>query len=90
MTASVLPNTDSPATGDLIGTRLNSSCAFRGIKEQAHHSLSSFFSFQRFRFQLLPLRSIQHAADAVWPHSLEANRPIRKTLGLPLTRAMGM
>ena len=34
--------------------------------------------------------SIQHAADAVWPHSLETNRPIRKTFGLPLTRAMGM
>ena len=34
--------------------------------------------------------SIQHAADAVWPHSQETNRPIRKTFGLPLTRAMGM
>ena len=34
--------------------------------------------------------SIQHAADAIWPHSQEANRPIRKTFGLPLTRAMGM
>lgn len=34
--------------------------------------------------------STQHAADAVWPHSQEANRPIRKTFGLPLTRAMGM
>ena len=34
--------------------------------------------------------SIQHAADAIWPHSQEANRPIRKTFGLPLTRAMEM
>lgn len=34
--------------------------------------------------------SIQHAADALWPHTIEANRPTRKTFGLPLTRAMGI
>ena len=34
--------------------------------------------------------SIQHAADALWPWSSEANRPIRKTFALPLNRAMGM
>ena len=43
-------------------------------------------------FHILNTRrsSIQHAAEALWPHSLEANRPIRKTFGLPLTRAMGI
>ncbi len=34
--------------------------------------------------------AIQHAADALWPYSTEANRPIRKTYGLPLSRPMGM
>lgn len=34
--------------------------------------------------------AIQHAADAVWPYSVEPKRPIRKTFGLPLTRPMGM
>lgn len=34
--------------------------------------------------------SIQHAADALWPWSIEANRPIRKTFALPLNRPMGM
>ncbi len=34
--------------------------------------------------------SIQHAADALWPWSLEANRPVRKTFALPLTRPLGM
>jgi len=34
--------------------------------------------------------AVQHAADAVWPWSDEAHRPIRKTFGLPLTRPMGM
>ncbi len=34
--------------------------------------------------------SIQHAADALWPWSLEANRPIRKTFALPLNRPLGM
>jgi hypothetical protein len=34
--------------------------------------------------------SIQHAADAIWPWSVEANRPIRKTLALPLNRPLGM
>lgn len=32
----------------------------------------------------------QHAADALWPASEEATRPIRKTFGIPLTRAMGV
>lgn len=90
MPASAHPIADSPATGDLIGTRLNTSRAVLGIKEPAHLFLCSFFSFQRFSFQPLPLSSIQHAADAVWPWSSEANRPIRKTFRLPLTRPMGM
>jgi hypothetical protein len=34
--------------------------------------------------------SIQHAADALWPWSLEANRPIRKTFALPLNRPLGI
>jgi len=34
--------------------------------------------------------AVQHAADAIWPWSDEAHRPIRKTFGLPLTRPMGM
>jgi len=34
--------------------------------------------------------AIQHAADALWPWSVESNRPTRKTFGLPLTRPMGM
>jgi hypothetical protein len=34
--------------------------------------------------------SIQHAADALWPWSIEANRPIRKTFALPLNRPLGM
>jgi hypothetical protein len=34
--------------------------------------------------------AIQHAADALWPASAEANRPIRKTFGIPLNRAMGL
>jgi hypothetical protein len=34
--------------------------------------------------------AIQHAADALWPWSLEANRPIRKTFALPLNRPLGM
>ena len=34
--------------------------------------------------------AIQHAADALWPASDEANRPIRKTFGIPLNRAMGL
>jgi small-conductance mechanosensitive channel len=34
--------------------------------------------------------AIQHAADALWPASAEASRPIRKTFGLPLNRAMGL
>ncbi len=34
--------------------------------------------------------SIQHAADAIWPWSIEANRPIRKTFALPLNRPLGM
>ena len=33
---------------------------------------------------------IQHAADAIWPWSIEANRPTRKTFALPLTRSMGL
>ena len=34
--------------------------------------------------------AIQHAADALWPASDEANRPIRKTFAIPLNRAMGL
>lgn len=34
--------------------------------------------------------AIQHAADALWPASAEANRPIRKTFSIPLNRAMGL
>jgi hypothetical protein len=34
--------------------------------------------------------AIQHAADALWPWSVETNRPIRKLFGLPLTRPMGL
>ena len=34
--------------------------------------------------------AIQHAADALWPSSEEANRPIRKTFAIPLNRAMGL
>ena len=34
--------------------------------------------------------AVQHAADAIWPWSLEANRPTRKTFSLPLTRPLGM
>ncbi|MES2661199.1 MAG: hypothetical protein V4689_21445 [Verrucomicrobiota bacterium] len=34
--------------------------------------------------------AVQHAADALWPASEEATRRIRKTLGIPLTRAMGV
>ncbi|MEO5715598.1 MAG: hypothetical protein ABIT37_19120 [Luteolibacter sp.] len=33
---------------------------------------------------------IQHAADALWPWSLESSRPTRKTFGLPLTRPLGL
>lgn len=32
----------------------------------------------------------QHIADALWLASDEANRPIRKTFGIPLSRAMGL
>lgn len=34
--------------------------------------------------------AVQHAADAIWPASQEATRPIRKTFKIPLTRAMGL
>ena len=41
--------------------------------------------------------AIQHAADALWPATDalwpatdEANRPTRKTFGIPLNRAMGL
>ena len=34
--------------------------------------------------------AVQHAADALWPAADEATRPIRKTFGIPLTRAMGV
>jgi hypothetical protein len=34
--------------------------------------------------------AIQHAADALWPATREANRPVRKTFGIPLNRAMGL
>ena len=37
-----------------------------------------------------PPAAIQHAADALWPASDEANRPIRKTFAIPLNRAMGL
>ena len=36
------------------------------------------------------LAAIQHAADALWPASDEANRPIRKPFAIPLNRAMGL
>lgn len=32
----------------------------------------------------------QHAADSLWPPTIESNRPIRKTFSLPLTRSMGL
>ena len=34
--------------------------------------------------------AIQHAADALWPASEEAHRPIRKTFSIPPNRAMGL
>ena len=34
--------------------------------------------------------AVQHAADSLWPATLEVNRPIRKTFSLPLTRSMGL
>ena len=34
--------------------------------------------------------AIQHAADALWPATDEANCPIRKSLGMPLNRSMGL
>ncbi len=34
--------------------------------------------------------AIQHAADSIWPASEEPTRPIRKTFGIPQTRAMGV
>lgn len=34
--------------------------------------------------------AIQHAADALWPATEEANRPIRRTFSIPLNRAMGL
>jgi len=34
--------------------------------------------------------AVQHAADALWPAADEATRPIRKTFGIPQTRAMGV
>ncbi len=34
--------------------------------------------------------SVFAAADALWPASNEANRPIRKTFSIPLNRAMGL
>jgi hypothetical protein len=32
--------------------------------------------------------AIQHAADALWPYTEPANRPMRKLFGLPLNRPM--
>lgn len=34
--------------------------------------------------------SIQHAADAIWPHTEPNHRPIRKTFAIPLGRSMGL
>ncbi len=34
--------------------------------------------------------AVQHAADAIWPATEAATRPIRKTFSIPLTRAMGV
>ncbi len=34
--------------------------------------------------------AVQHAADAIWPATVEATRPIRKTFSIPLTRDEGV
>jgi hypothetical protein len=34
--------------------------------------------------------AVQHAADALWPWSIEINRPTRKTFALPLNRPLNL
>lgn len=90
--ADSLPGFKTPGKITAVETLL---ATYRGHSGDQQESIKDKELARLDRDQLLHIlntrrSSIQHAADAVWPYSVEAHRPIRKTFGLPLTRPMGM
>jgi hypothetical protein len=90
--ADSLPGFKTPAKITAVETLL---AAYRGKTGEQQETTKDKELARLDRDELLHVlntrrSSIQHAADALWPWSDEAHRPIRKTFGLPLTRPMGM
>jgi HPt (histidine-containing phosphotransfer) domain-containing protein len=90
--ADSLPGFKTPAKIAVVTALL---AAYRGSEGEQQDTIRDKEVSRLDRDQLIHVlntrrSSIQHAADALWPWSSEANRPIRKTFALPLNRAMGM
>ena len=91
-TADGLPGFKTQAKIDAVSTLLT---AYRGRSSDQQESTRDKEVARLDRDDLIHVlntrrSAIQHAADGRWPWSIEANRPIRKTFGLPLTRPLGM
>ncbi|MEO5917911.1 MAG: hypothetical protein ABIS50_27000 [Luteolibacter sp.] len=87
-----LPGFKTPEKIDAVSTLLT---AYRGKSSDQQETTRDKEIARLDRDDLIHVlntrrSAIQHAADSRWPWSNEANRPIRKTFGLPLTRPLGM
>ena len=92
ITEDSLPGYKTPAAIKAVEDLLT---AFREDKAAQQETTRTKETARLDRDELIELlnnhrSAIQHAADAIWPWSNEANRPTRKTFALPLTRPLGM